>query len=110
MKRLLLLALILVLPACASDHYAGKFEAHMKVDPATGHIIGLDVVTTKNYGNINAKGTVDPKTNLPVFEISAENVDATSLAAIVAKSNAEIAKSVSTVAGAASAVVGTPLQ
>ena len=104
-KVLLVAGALMMLCGCAGDHYAGKFEAHMTVDPSTGHITGLDVVTTKNYGNINAKGTIDPKTNLPMFEISAENVDATSLAAIVAKSNADIAKSVSKVAGAAGAVV-----
>ena len=101
---LMLVVVAMLLGGCAADHYAGKFEAHMTVDPASGHITGLDVVTTKNYGNINAKGTIDPKTNLPIFEISAENVDATSLAAIVAKSNSDIAKSVSSIAGAAGTI------
>jgi hypothetical protein len=98
----------MVISGCASDHFAGRFEAHLKVDPKTHQIIGMDVITTKNYGNINASGTIDPKTQMPVFNISAENVDATSLAAIVAKSNADSTKNiagiVTSLAGAMSPV------
>ena len=100
-----LLLLIFSCAGCGSKHYAGTFEAHMEVDPESHQITAFNVITTKNYGNIKATGTVDPVTKMPIFTISAENVDATSLAAIVAKSNADIAKSVSGLAGA---VVGLP--
>ncbi len=106
-----LLLLICLCAGCASDHYAGRFEAHLSVDPITHQITSMDVITTKNYGNINATGTIDPKTQMPIFKISAENVDATSLAAIVAKSNADIAKSVAGAVGTlGGAVVGMPIQ
>jgi PBP1b-binding outer membrane lipoprotein LpoB len=113
MKQLWLIfatSLVLLLSGCSSDHFAGRFEAHLKVDPETHQITGMDVITTKNYGNINASGTIDPKTQMPVFNISAENVDATSMAAIVAKSNSESTKNilgiVTTLAGGA---VGVPV-
>jgi len=110
-----LLLLAMCCSGCTADRMGGKFEADLTVDPATHQITGLHVSTTKNYGNIHASGTIDPKTNMPLFSISAENVDATTLAAIVAKSNADIAKSVAGVAGgvigsAAGAVMGVPLQ
>ena len=89
---------LLIFTGCA-DHFAGRFEASMDINPETGKIQNLHVVTTKNYGNITAEGSIDPKTNLPVFKIKAEKVDATSLAAIVSKSDAEIAKSIASVAG-----------
>ena len=114
--RLILCVMMLsaICAGCASDHYAGKFEADLTVDPETHQITGMHVLTTKNYGNINASGTVDPKTQMPVFTISAENVDATSLAAIVAKSNAEstgnILGMIKTVAGVAAPVIGVPIQ
>ncbi len=105
--RILTCCILLLLTCACGDKYAGRFEAHLKTDPDTHQITGMDVITTKNYGNITATGTIDPKTQMPVFTISAENVDATSLAAIVAKSNADIAKSVSAgvVNGAASLVM-----
>jgi hypothetical protein len=108
---MLICLLLIVCSGCASDHYAGRFEAHLKTDPVTHQITGMDVITTKNYGSINATGTIDPKTQMPVFTISAENVDATSLAAIVAKSNAESTKNimgiVNTLAGTA---LGAPIR
>ena len=107
--------LIFLVAGCSASHYAGSFEAHLSVDQTTGKISGLDVSTTKNYGKIQAEGTIDPKTNMPVFKIYAEKVDATSLAAIVAKSNADIAKSVakataSGAAGVAGTLAGVPVQ
>ena len=93
-RLLLCVMMLFTICACASDHFAGRFEAHISIDPETHQLTGLNVITTKNYGNINASGTIDPKTQMPVFTISAENVDATSLAAIVAKSNAESTKNI----------------
>jgi len=113
MKWKILICCILLLLTCAcADRYAGKFVADLQVDPETHQLTGMHVETTKNYGNIQASGTIDPKTQMPVFNISAENVDATSLAAIVAKSNAEMTGNISgmvkSLAGMGGAVLGVP--
>lgn len=108
------LLLLISLAGCTASQVAGKFEANIQVDPTTQNITNMHVVTTKNYGNIHANVTIDPVTHIPVFEINASKVDATSLAAIVAQSNATIAKSVSEgiingATGAAGAVMGMPV-
>ena len=116
MKRFAMLAIILaLLTGCTSSQIAGRFEADVMVDPTTHQITNMHVETTKNYGDIAAEVTIDPKTNIPLFKIKASKVDATSLAAIVAQSNAKIAESVSSgiTAGAKTltgAVIGVPLQ
>ena len=96
-----LLALLLTC-SCGAKHIAGVFEIDIDYDE-NGKPKKFHALTTKNYGDIKVKGVRDKDGNLG-FELTAQKVDATSLAAIVAQSNAEIAKSVSAgiVSGAAS--------
>jgi len=92
--KLFICALVLLLTcSCGAKQIAGSFEVDITYDE-NGKVKDFHASTTKNYGMIKIEGVKDGA-GVVGIKIEATKVDATSLAAIVAQSNADIAKSVS---------------